>query len=514
MQKDTIDHSTLEVALSASLEKNLSHLEQIFESCEDIVFHTTEIQNINICLVHLANIKNEKVMFEIEHVLSKYKDEDSKTAVSTFIEERFPLRSVKKMTNMNDVIDKVLDGQLVLFVDGLNNVLLFHSSELTGRSVGEPSNERTVRGPQVGFVEDINVNLQLIRKRIKTPSLKVEHLIVGKQTRTEIALVYLKGITDDDIVKEIHKRISQIQIDGVLDSQYIESMIQDSRMSPFPTIYSTERPDRVCASILDGKVAILTDGTPYALTAPALFVEFLHSGEDYYNGSLVSTTIRWIRFLGLFVTLILPAFYVAMTSFHQDLLQTPLLIRIATVRDGLPYPVLVEAIFMFLTFELIREAGLRMPRTFGNATLTILSLVLIGQAAVQSGIIGPVLTIVVSVTAITSFILPNYAFHQIIRLCGIPLLLLAGLFGFMGIIVGLMFGLTHLVSLRSFGVPYFSPVSPAQKGGWKDVFIRTPWWAMETRPPGLGVENLNRAGENTQSNVKDPYSEGDHGDKN
>jgi hypothetical protein len=155
-----------------------------------------------------------------------------------------------------------------------------------------------------------------------------------------------------------------------------------------------------------------------------------------------------------------------------------------------------------------------MPRTFGNATLTILSLVLIGQAAVQSGIIGPVLTIVVSVTAITSFILPNYAFHQIIRLCGIPLLLLAGLFGFMGIIVGLMFGLTHLVSLRSFGVPYFSPVSPAQKGGWKDVFIRTPWWAMETRPPGLGVENLNRAGENTQSNVKDPYSEGDHGDKN
>jgi spore germination protein KA len=365
----------------------------------------------------------------------------------------------------------------------------------------------------VGFVEDINVNLQQIRKRIKTPSLKVENLIVGKQTKTEVALVYLKGIANDDIVKEVHKRISQIQIDGVLDSQYIESMIKDSRVSPFPTIYSTERPDRVCASLLDGKVAILTDGTPYALTAPALFVEFLHSGDDYYNSSLVMTLIRWIRFLGLFVTLILPAFYVAMTTFHQDLLQTPLLIRIVSVREGLPYPVLVEAIFMFLTFELIREAGLRMPRTFGNATITILGLVLIGQAAVQSGIIGPALTIVVSVTALTSFILPNYAFHQIIRLCGIPLLLLAGLFGFMGIIVGLMFGLTHLVSLRSFGVPYFSPVSPSNKEGWKDVFIRTPWWAMETRTPGLGVENFIRTGENNQPNVNDRYSEGDQGDK-
>jgi spore germination protein KA len=514
VQEYKLEHSTLEVALSTSLEDNLSYLKHTFESCEDIVYQFTEIQQIKVCLVHLANIKNEKVMFEIEQVLSSYKDEASKNNLSTFIDQRFPFRSVKKMTDLNEVVDKVLDSQIVLLVDGLSNALLYQSNELTGRSIGEPSNERTVRGPQVGFVEDINVNLQQIRKRIKTPSLKVENLSVGKQTKTEIALLYLKGIANDDIVKEVHKRISQIQIDGVLDSQYIESMIKDSRVSPFPTIYSTERPDRVCASLLDGKVAILTDGTPYALTAPALFVEFLHSGDDYYNSSLVMTLIRWIRFLGLFVTLILPAFYVAMTTFHQDLLQTPLLIRIVSVREGLPYPVLVEAIFMFLTFELIREAGLRMPRTFGNATITILGLVLISQAAVQSGIIGPALTIVVSVTALTSFILPNYAFHQIIRLCGIPLLLLAGLFGFMGIIVGLMFGLTHLVSLRSFGVPYFSPVSPANKEGWKDVFIRTPWWAMETRTPGLGVENFIRTGENNKPNVNDRYSEGDQGDKN
>ncbi|HWO95880.1 MAG TPA: spore germination protein [Bacillus sp. (in: firmicutes)] len=518
MHEYKIDHSTLEAALSESLEKNISDLKETFESCEDIDFYETEIRNVKVCLVHQTNKKSGKEIFDIEQVLATYKDSDfsleSKAEVTAFFDQCFPFRGLKKITNINDIVDKVLNSQTVLLVDGLSNALLFHSGEFIGRSVSEPTNERTVRGPQVGFVEDIDVNLQLIRKRIKTPSLKVEYLIVGKQTKTKVALVYLKGITDDDIVKEVHRRISQIQIDGILDSHYIESMIQDSRMSPFPTIYSTERPDRVCASLLDGKVAIITDGTPYALTAPALFVEFLHSGDDYYNGSLISTAVRWIRFLGLFVTLILPAFYVAMTSFHQDLLQTPFLIRIAAVRQGLPYPVLIEAIFMFLTFELIREASLRMPRTFGNATLTILGLVLIGQAAVQSGLIGPVMAIVVSVTALTSFILPNYAFHQIIRLCGIPLLLLAGLFGFMGIIVGLMFGLTHLVSLRSFGVPYFSPVSPAQKEGWKDVFIRTPWWTMETRPPGLGVKNFTRAGENIQPKVKDPFIEENQGDKN
>jgi spore germination protein KA len=509
------DQAILKVPISTSLDKNLSQLKQIFEKCEDIVFHETEIQQIKVCLVHLDTINKEKVIVEIEQVFSSYNKEDfsldSENPISAFFDQRFPFRSLEKLTEIDDIVEKVLDSEIVLFVDGLKKALLFHTKDITGRFVSEPSNEPTVRGPQVGFVEDLNVNLQLVRKIIKTPSLKVEHLIVGKQTKTNIALLYLKGITDENIVKEVHKRISQIQIDGVLDSQYIESMIQDSKMSPFPTLFSTERPDRVSASLLEGRVAILTDGTPYALTAPALFVEFLHSGDDYYNGSLVSTMVRWIRFLGLFITLILPAFFVAMTSFHQDLLQTPFLIRMVSLREGLPYPVLIEAIFMLLTFELIREAGLRIPKTFGSAAITILGLVLISQSAVQAGIIGPIMAIVVSVTALTSFILPNYSFHQIIRLCGIPLLLLAGLFGFMGIIIGLMFGLTHLVSLKSFGVPYFTPVSPAYKGGWKDVFIRTPFWAMETRPPGLGVNNPIRAAEN---DVNDPNSEGEHGDKN
>lgn len=364
-----------------------------------------------------------------------------------------------------------------------------------GREIREAETERTVRGPKEGFVEDIHTNLELIRKKIRTPSLKVEDLTLGEQTNTQINIVYIEGIADDGIVQEVHQRLSRIDIDGVLDSHYLESMIKDSPGSPFPTVFSTERPDRVCGDLLDGKVAILTDGTPFALTAPATFVEFLHSAEDYYDSSLMATTIRWVRFLGLFVALILPAFFVALITFHQDLLQTPFLIRIAANREALPYPALVEGIFMLLAYELAREAGLRMPKMFGGAVVTILGLLLIAQIAVQAGIIGPVMAAVVSATGLISFIIPNYAFHQIIRFCGIPLLLLAGFFGFMGIIVGLMLGLAHLVSLRSFGVPYFSPVSPARKEGWKDVFIRAPWWAIETRAPGLDVHNFDRADE-------------------
>jgi len=482
--------------LSSSLKKNVDNLKKMFEQCDDIVFHFTEFSNITGCLIFLSEMVSNQAMFEIEQGLSSFSDRSNmKEAMTSFIRKRFSFSSVMEVDNNQSVAEQILAGNTVLIVDEIKTAFVFHSSNSLGRTINEPNTERTVRGPQEGFVEDIHKNVMLIRRKIRTPSLKVEYLSIGNQTNTKISVIYIKGIASDEIVKEVHQRLSRIKIDGILESQYIESMIKDSPRSPVPTIFSTERPDRVCGSLLDGKVAIVVDGTPFVLTVPAVFVEFLHSSEDYYDGALVATTLRWIRFLGLFVTLILPAFYVALTTFHQDLLQSPFLIRMASNREALPYPVLIEAIFMLLTFELLREAGLRMPRTLGGAIVTILGLVLIGQAAVQAGIIGPVLTVVISITALTSFILPNYAFHQIIRFSGIPLLILAGLFGFMGIIVGLMFGLTYLVSLRSFGIPYFSPVSPARKESWKDVFIRAPWWAMETRPAGLDIDNIQRAGD-------------------
>lgn len=365
-----------------------------------------------------------------------------------------------------------------------------------GRSIGESETEQVVRGPREGFVESIDTNIMMIRKIIKTPSLQIDYVTLGKQTQTKLAVVFLKGVAKETIVDEVHKRLSRIEIDGVLESSYIEAMISDALLSPFPTIFNTERPDRLCAGLLEGKVAILTDGTPFALTMPALFVEFLQTNDDHYNGAFPASIVRWIRALGLFVALILPAFYVAILTIHQELLQPPFLIRIAYNREDLPYPVLIETIFAVITFELLREAGQRMPKPFHGPVITLLGMLIIGQMATQAGLVGPLTIIVIAVAGFTNFILPNYAFQQVIRYLSIPMLLLGGLLGFMGILIGLMVMLTHLINVRSFGVPYLSPISPARKEGWKDVFLRAPKWALETRDPAMGVPNVRRSRDN------------------
>lgn len=500
---------------SGSLEQNQLLLQNAFAGCDDFVVQRIAFDKLNGCLFYLRELISDSALFEIEKGFSAYisiSGGKSSDAIKTFMRNYFSFSSANEVKSLETAINQILFGKTVLLVEQIDYAFSFNTVKEEGRAVQESATEVVVRGSREGFVENKDTNLLLIRRKLRNSSLKVKHLRVGRQTNTEVSVVYMKGIANDEVVKEVHRRLSRIDIDGIFESYYLESLISDVKWSPFPTVYSTERPDRVCASLLEGKVAIVTDGTPFVLTVPAVFVEFLHSNEDFSNISLIATFTRWIRFFGLFVTLILPAFIVAMTTFHQDLLQTPLLLKIAANREYLPYPILVEAIFMYITFELVREAGLRMPKPFGGAVITILGLVLISQSAIQAGIIGSVIAISVSVTALVSFILPNYAFHQIIRFLGLPLLLLGGLFGFMGILVGLMFILTHLVSLRSFGMPYLSPVSPARKEGWKDVFIRAPLWAIETRQPGLNDDNFYRAS-SKRANLSRQMEEDDKNEK-
>lgn len=490
--------------LSSSLKENIAIIKSLFESCEDIEYKHIDISNVEGCLIYHPGMVSLQLLNEIESHIVTINDHQTvrtKQTTQNVIKKYFSPFREKQSNSIRTMVEQLLTGTTILLIDNEDQAYMLQTAKYTGRAIEEAVTERTVRGPREGFIEDIDTNLALVRKRIRTPNLKVNFLTLGRQTNTKIGILYMAGIASEEIVQEIKERLSRIDIDGILESQYIESLLQDSKWSPFPTIYNTDRPDKVCGNLLDGKVAIIIDGSPFVLTAPALFVEFLHTSQDYYDNSLAATMVRWVRFLGLFVTLILPAFYVAMTTFHPDLLQTTILLRIAGSREGLPYPVLIEAIFMVMTFELIREAGLRLPKTFGSPIVLILALVIIGQAAVQAGIIGSVLSIVVSIAALTSFILPNYSFHQVIRLLSIPLLILAGIFGFMGILIGLMFGLTHVISLRSFGVPYFSPVSPAIYQGWKDVFIRAPWWGVKTRIPGMNINNFHRSGDASASSV-------------
>jgi spore germination protein KA len=303
--------------------------------------------------------------------------------------------------------------------------------------------------------------------------------------------VYIKEVANDKIVEEVHKRLDNIDIDGILESGYIEELIQDETFTPFPTMINTERPDIVAAGLLEGRIAILVDGTPFALLLPALFVHFFQASEDYYQRFDIGTLLRMLRYLSFFLTLLVPSVYVAATTFHQEMLPTPLLISLAAQREGVPFPAVVEAMMMEVTFEILREAGVRMPRAVGQA-ISIVGALVLGEAAVQAGIVSPVMVIVVSITAISSFVSPTFNMAIATRIIRFIFMLLAATFGLYGIAVGLLAMALHLCSLRSFGIPYMSPMAPLIAADQRDTIIRFPHWAFFKRPRLINQKDMTR----------------------
>ena len=296
-----------------------------------------------------------------------------------------------------------------------------------------------------------------------------------------MVITYIEGIAPDSVLDEVRQRVKRIQIDGVLESAFIEEFIEDQPFSPFPQIQNTERPDAVCASLLEGKVAILVDNTPFVLIVPMTFWTGLQAAEDYYERSIYTTFVRWIRLILINISLFLPSLYVAITTFHPKLIPTNLLISIAAAREGIPFPAVIEALMMEFLFEGLREAGVRLPKPVGSA-VSIVGALVIGQAAVQAGIISAPLVIVVATTGIASFAFPRYNLGTAYRMLRFPMLLLAGMLGLYGVAISTLAILIHLTNIRSFGIPYLSPVAPQTPRDLKDVFLRTPRWNMTHRP--------------------------------
>jgi len=274
-------------------------------------------------------------------------------------------------------------------------------------------------------------------------------------------------------VEEVRSRLSAIKTDSVLESAYVEEFIQERILTPFPTLSNTERPDVVAAQLLDGKVAVMVDGTPSVLLAPMTFFEFFSSPEDYYQRADIATFIRVIRLISFFTAVFVPSLYVAATTFHQELIPPQLLISLSAQREGVPFPAIFEVLIMEVMFEIIREAGLRMPRAVGQA-LSIVGAIVLGQSAVEAGLISAAIVIVVAVTGITNFVVPVYSFGMSQRLLRFTFVLLAGFLGLFGVLCGALFLIAHLVSLTSFGVPYMTPVSPTNGMDWKDILLRMP----------------------------------------
>jgi len=398
---------------------------------------------------------------------------------------------IQDVADYETLFDAVLTGSTVILIDGHAQGVAAGTQGWEKRGVTETNTESTVRGPREGFSESLRTNTALIRRKIKNPKLWLETKEIGHETRTSVGIMYIKGIANEKIVEEVRSRLDKIDTDSILESGYIEEFIQDEVLTPFPTVYNSERPDVIAAEILEGKVAILVDGTPFVLIVPALFVSFLNSADDYYHRADISSLIRILRFVAMFIALLGPSLYVAVTTFHQEMLPTQLLIGLAAQREGVPFPAFVEAIMMELAFEILREAGLRMPRTIGPA-VSIVGTLVIGSAAVEAGIVSAAMVIVVSTTAISSFVFPSYSMSNAFRMLRFPLMGLAGSFGLFGILAGIIAIVLHLCSLRTFGVPYMSPFAPFVPVDQKDAIIRMPHWALFSRPRLISQRDIIR----------------------
>ncbi|WP_028778495.1 spore germination protein [Shimazuella kribbensis] len=397
---------------------------------------------------------------------------------------------VEELTTFEQVIQAVYAGFTIMLLEGASSALKISAKKVKSRPLEEPITEATVKGPRIGFNETLSENTALLRLRVSDPQLTMTHFKVGR-TNKDLVVVYMKDIANDELVREVQKRIKNIDIDDVAGSGYIEQLIEDDYLSPFPQVQDTERPDRFISSLMEGRVGILLDGSPFSLMVPATFSMFLQTPEDYYERWIPSSFIRLLRFFAALVSLFLPSIYIAFVSFHQGLIPTQLAISISATRESVPFPSVIEALIMEVAIEILREAGLRLPKTVGQ-TVGLVGGLVIGQAAVQAGIVSPIMVIVVSLTAISSFAIPQYSAGISLRLLRFGAMLFSALLGLFGVILFFLIIAIHFVKLKSFGVPYATPATPYRLGDWKDFIFRAPIFKMNSRPKMLFTKNTKR----------------------
>lgn len=484
------------------LAENLSLIKEMTGNSSDIVIRKLKTgagEKIEIAVVYVGGITDDKAIhdFLLESIMNSEelaKKEYGREVLETIASDAVALGGVEKEKRLDKVLESLMAGNTIILAEGTAKAVITTTKGGEKRSIKEPENQQAFRGSREGFIESLDTNISLVRRIIKNPNLWVEKTTMGSVTKTDVAIMYINGVCDPKTVKEVKKRMESIEIDSILESGYIEQFIEDAVFTTFPTVYHTERPDMVAGNLLEGRIAIFVDGTPFVLLVPAVFIQFFQSVEDYYSRFDIATFIRFLRVLIFFISLIAPAVYVGATTFHQEMIPTDLLIVIAAQREIVPFPAVVEALIMEISFEILREAGIRLPRAIGSA-VSIVGAIVIGQAAVQAGIVSPAMVIIVAITAISSFATPSFPMAISARLVRFFFILAAATTGFYGIILGLIIMFVHLCSLRSFGVPYMTPFAPFILKNWGDAIVRLPLWTHEKRPELIGNDNKVRQGE-------------------
>lgn len=493
------EHNRLTAKISFELDNNVKLLKRLFENCGDVVQKSFVLSRANrtvkIHIIYIDGLTDNGMVEEtiIKPLSYEWRDGDEKGLFDSILYKEAQTVDIKEEKLLDNVIHSVLKGDTAIFVDGYNKAMVVSTKKLPLRSISENDSEAGMRGPKDTFNEGFRQSTALIRRRIRDPKLRVEQDYIGIRTRTDYAIVYLEGVAKKELVDEVKNRINRYEIDGIFDSGMAEHLMEDDFYSPFPSFQSTVRPDKVASGILEGRVAVVFDNSPEVILAPCNFNMLLQASDDYYNRWAVGSFARLLRYIAAFIAISFPGLYIAVTVYHSEMLPGKILYAIASARSMVTFPIIGEVLIMEFLFELLREAGIRLPGPLGN-TIGVVGGLIVGQAAVDAGIVSTMVVIVVALTAIASFAIPNEEFASIFRLLKFFIILTSSVLGLFGFILGLLVIAIHLTSLESFGVPYLLPVTGEVRSmeDNKDFVMRAPIKAMKRRPMWAKSENVIR----------------------
>ncbi|MFD1038917.1 spore germination protein [Virgibacillus byunsanensis] len=471
------------------LDDNLDNLRKMLDNPNDLIIREFTLGSTNhrCAIAYIAGLIDKELVHNniMKNMQLKVQDKELPTDTTKLLDDIYneiiSVTNINKGTTLDDISHAILSGSTVLFLDGIDTVLVMATIGWESRSIEEPVSESLIRGSREGFVENIQTNTVLIRRYIRDPNLRLKEYQIGRRSKKKLVVAYVDGVINPAIVKEVNRRLETIDIDDAPESGFIEQWIEDSFLSPFPQMINTERPDKSATALLKGKFVILLDGTPFSLIAPSTLGNMLHSPEDYYERWSIGTLLRLLRYLASFIAMFLPSLYIALTSYHQGMIPSDLAFSIAATREGVPFPAFIEALAMGITMELLREAGARLPTTIGQ-TIGIVGGLVIGEAAVQAGVVSPIMVIAVALTAIASFTLPSYSVAISFRMLRFAFMIAAAILGLYGIILVYIMINIHIVNLKSFGVPYSTPFAPSFINDWKDLVLRAPIPMLTKRP--------------------------------
>ncbi|WP_082195443.1 spore germination protein [Bacillus testis] len=479
--KTTAEMDKVELAITDDLEQNVKEIKNAVNNSDDLLVRDLTLQDKQAKLVYLYSLADNNV---IQTVL----DDLLNSQYPLYESPNFTLEKIEGENIPSEVITHLLTGFVLLLFEGNQTPYAFMAQRSDGRQVEMPSSENVVRGSHAGYIESLQTNLFMLRKGLVSPNLTVKQIEVGKEAKKTAAILYLNNVANEDLVQMIEERIKSIDVDSVFSLAVLEAFVEDYSLTPFSQTMTTERVDRTIGSIMEGRIALLLDGDPYASILPATFTSFFQSPEDYNVRVMVASFNRFIRFAAFFTAILLPAFYIAIIGFHYEVIPQSLIFTVKESVNSIPYRPLVEAVIVEIFIELIREATLRLPTKIGP-TIGIVGGLVIGDAIVKAGLVSNLMVVVVALTAISSFVIPNPEMSATVRILRFPFMFLSSILGIYGIMIGIVLLLGHLCKLRPFGIPYLTPFAPLRLKELKDTIIRTPIFTMNSRPAETLTKN-------------------------